>query len=220
MRSDTPLIGRRALVNRPRFLGPRSAPEPTSVSDGAHFWAEIFGNDAPVAIEIGSGDGTFLVAAAAAAPHTNFLGVERSAAKERRLDARVAHLDLPNVRTLRADAACVLALVPSASVAAYHVYFPDPWPKSRHARRRLFTPALVDALARTLAPGGRLLVATDVYGYLCVIRTRILADPRFDERESSDDHPGFRTAFARKYRAAGHAVYPATFVRRASGPSP
>jgi tRNA (guanine-N7-)-methyltransferase len=201
-------------------------PRKQSRTDGrmAHasaFWSELFGNDAPVEIEIGSGDGTFLAAAAARDPSTNFLGIERSPAKTRRLVARVARLGTSNARTLRADAACVIAtLLPPASVAAYHVYFPDPWPKRRHARRRVFTPDLIAALARTLVPGGRLLIATDVYGYARLIRLHVLADGRFDERESGPDHPGLTTAFARKYQAAGRPIYVATFTVATPEPNP
>ena len=194
------------------------------VPEGAHdlaagrvppFWSVLFGDDAPVEIEIGSGDGTFLAAAAARAPSTNFFGIERSPAKTRRLAARVARLGSARVRTLQADAACVVgALVPPASVTAYHVYFPDPWPKHRHAKRRVFTPNLIADLARTLVPGGRLLIASDVYGYARLIRLDVLADGHFEERESGPDHPGFATAFARKYQAAARAVYVATFIRR------
>ena len=166
-------------------------------------------------IEIGSGDGSFLIAAARRAPATNFLGIERSPAKFRRLAARVAQLDPRRIRILRADACCVLhTIVPVASVSAYHVYFPDPWPKRRHARRRLFTRALVAVLGDGLMPGGSLFTATDVEAYAQRIRAVVLADRRFEERACGVDHPGLATAFARKYRAAGRMIYPAVFVRR------
>jgi len=204
---------------RPAVAQPtRSLAAPAAAS----VWSLLFGNDAPVEIEIGSGDGTFLATAAARAPSTNFLGIERSPAKTRRLAARIARLGSLRVRTLRADAACIVeTLVPPASVAAYHVYFPDPWPKRRHARRRVLTPTLIAALARTLVPGGRLLLASDVYGYASLIRLDVLADGHFAECEPGHDHPGLTTAFARKYRAAGRAVYVATFIRRnAEAPRP
>jgi tRNA (guanine-N7-)-methyltransferase len=179
------------------------------------FWRAIFGTDGAVEIEIGSGDGTFLLAAAARDPATNFFGIERSRAKARRLAARVAHAAIPNVRTLHADAACVVRLlVPPSSVVAYHLYFPDPWPKRRHAARRILTDDLLEALARSLVDGGRLLLASDVYGYLRLMRTHVRAHGVFDEHDEGVDHPGLTTGFARKYRAAGRSVYAATFVRR------
>jgi tRNA (guanine-N7-)-methyltransferase len=194
----------------------RAERDPVAARSGTRFWAEVFGREAPVEVEIGSGDGTFLLAAAARRPDVDFFGLERSPSKARRLAARVARQSLPNIRSLCADATCVIELIPSASVTAYHIYFPDPWPKNRHARRRLVTPVLIAALARTLVQGGQLLVATDVYGYLRLMRAHVLADPAFEERAMADDHPGFGTAFARKYRAAGRAVYAATFERRSA----
>lgn len=188
----------------------------TSAAPHSHpFWSALFGNGLPVEIEIGSGDGAFLLAAARRDARVNFLGIERSRAKARRLWARVARASLPNVRALQADAGCVIeTLVPPASVAAYHLYFPDPWPKHRHAARRILTPRLALALARTLVPGGRLLLATDVYGYLRLMCGELHTGGDFLQRPAGSDHPGLTTGFARKYRAAGRATYVASFVRR------
>lgn len=114
---------------------------------------------------------------------------------------------------LEADAGCVVrTLVPASSVAAYHLYFPDPWPKRRHAARRIFTADLVDGIIRTLVPSGRLLVATDVVEYMHVMKERAAAGGLI-ARTAEPDHPGLSTAFARKYRAAGRLLYAATFVR-------
>jgi tRNA (guanine-N7-)-methyltransferase len=185
--------------------------------DAAAFWAAIFGNTRPVEVEIGSGDGTFLIDAATRAPATNFFGIERSPAKASRLVHRVDGVPHLPIRVLRADAPCALrAAVPRASVAAYHVYFPDPWPKRRHARRRLFTPELVATVADTLRPAGRLFTATDVQSYAGRIRATVLADGRFEEAPCPPGHPGLGTAFARKYRAAGRPIYTAVFVRFAA----
>lgn len=179
------------------------------------FWKDIFENDAPVEIEIGSGDGSFLAAIAALNPSTNFLGIERSPSKARRLAARVQRLGTERVRSLHADASCVVqTLIPASSVSAYHLYFPDPWPKRRHAKRRIVTDEFLSALARTLIPWGQFFVATDVYGYLRLIVTQVVSNPTFEQRGTVAQHPGLATAFARKYRAAGRTVYAATFVRR------
>jgi len=200
-----------------------AVPRVDGAPDAAHgeasaFWAAIFGNPQPVEVEIGSGDGTFLIDAARQTPAANFFGIERSPAKARRLAARIASLPHPAIRVVRADAMCVLAtIVPPASVAAYHVYFPDPWPKRRHARRRLFTSELVATIASTLRPAGRLFTATDVESYARRIRATVLADGRLDEAPAVAAHPGLDTAFARKYRAAGRTLYAAVFVRRADG---
>lgn len=178
-----------------------------SAPEGRAFWTALFGNDAPVEIEIGSGDGSLLLARATAAPDRNLLGIERAPGKAERLATRMARLRVPRVRTLHADATYVLRLVPAASVAAYHAYFPDPWPKRRHVRRRIFTAPFVRALARTLVDEGELYVATDVTTYMHAIRAEVLADGAFVERPPGDDHPGLATAFARKYRVEGRALH-------------
>lgn len=180
----------------------------------AAFWTTLFGDEAPVEIEIGCGDGTFLLARAGMVPRRNLLGIERAPGKARRVAARVARLGAAHVRTLQADATHVLAIVPTASVHAYHVYFPDPWPKRRHGRRRIFSPAFVRAVARTLVDGGELYVATDVDVYMATIRAAIDADGSFSDLAAGDDHPGLETAFARKYRAAGRALHLARYARR------
>jgi len=190
-----------------------SAPAAVVPTDGSIFWAELFGDPAPVELEIGSGDGAFLLARAAAMPRRNLLGIERSPGKSRRLAARIARLGSPHVRTLQADATYVLELVPSASVSAVHVYFPDPWPKRRHIPRRIFSPVFVAALARALLADGALYVATDVAVYMEHIRAVVLADRRFDEVVPGADHPGVSTGFARKYRAEGRALHLARFHR-------
>ncbi|HEY2385862.1 MAG TPA: tRNA (guanosine(46)-N7)-methyltransferase TrmB [Candidatus Binatia bacterium] len=200
-----------------------NAPAPATRPDGLAFWAGIFGDPAPVEIEIGSGDGAFLLARAAATPRRNLLGIERSPGKSRRLAARVARLGSPHVRTLQADATYALAMVPAASVSAVHVYFPDPWPKRRHVPRRIFSPSFVAALARVLPADGALYVATDVAPYMARIRAVVLADRRFAEVSTGDDHPGLSTGFARKYRAEGRPLHTASFRRAAElspGPRP
>ena len=109
------------------------------------FWQRIFGRTGAVEIEIGPERGTFL-------------GIERSAGRVARIEAALAESPKPNVRVLCGDAACIVAdCIPEASVATYHVYFPDPWWKRRHQRRRLLTPELASRLAATLQPGVSLL---------------------------------------------------------------
>jgi tRNA (guanine-N7-)-methyltransferase len=109
---------------------------------------------------------------------------------------------------LGGDAACVIeSLVPPASVAAYHIYFPDPWPKHRHRKRRLVTPAFAAAMARTLVPGGAVHVATDL-GALFDDMAEVLAAAGFVRRHDvSPARP--TTRFEQKYAAAG--TFAATF---------
>jgi tRNA (guanine-N7-)-methyltransferase len=185
----------------------------------AELWGELFPAGGDVEIEIGSGDGTFLIASARRHPDRNFLGIERSPSKAKRIEERLRKLGASNVRLLQADAPCVIGtMLPDAAVAAYHVYFPDPWPKRGHAGRRIFRPDLVDGLARTLRAGGRLFLATDVASYASMAHGLVRAHPTFAEVPTDADHPGLTTAFARKYRAAGRPLYAFSFDRRPAEP--
>jgi tRNA (guanine-N7-)-methyltransferase len=173
------------------------------------FWAVIFGHPAPVEIEIGAGRGAFLFAAAAAMPAHNFFAIEHSATRATALTRDSVQRALANVRILHADAGCVIEqLVPDDSVAAYHIYFPDPWWKRKHHRRRLFTPSFVAALGRSLAPGGRVYVATDVEPYfqeiVGLLRERLHPD------EAPRPH-AVVTRFEQKALARGAATHAAVF---------
>jgi tRNA (guanine-N7-)-methyltransferase len=201
------------------------APIPRPVLDTAGFtldfpqgggpvaWAEVFGNDHPVALEVGSGKGLFLANAAAADPGRNFLGIELSRKYARRAAERVARRKLVNVRVVAGDARLFLArYVPPASLRAVHVYFPDPWWKARHKKRRVFGEPLVADVERGLEPGGDLQIATDVEEYFGVIRDLMAAHPRFQEQpipEPKDpEHDlDYLTNFERKYRLEGRPIY-------------
>src|SRR5437879_4289122 len=107
-------------------------------------WSQVFGNDRPVEVEIGPGRGELLLAYAAAAPSSNFFAIERAARAAAAIMEKVAARRLANLRVVAGDARCIIArLVPDASVAAHHVYFPDPWPKPRHRVRRLTAPRVI-----------------------------------------------------------------------------
>jgi tRNA (guanine-N7-)-methyltransferase len=115
-------------------------------------WDAVFGNDRPVEVEIGPGRGDLLLAAAVAAPTTNFFAVERGARAAEAIMRAARARGLANVCVVAGDARCVVArFVPAQSVAAYRVFFPDPWPKTRHRHRRLMTDGFAGALASDLA---------------------------------------------------------------------
>jgi tRNA (guanine-N7-)-methyltransferase len=123
----------------------------------------VFGDSHPVEIEIGPGRGETLLAAARACPGTNFFGIERVAGAAAAIGAAAALRGLTNVRVVAGDARCIVArLVPEGSVSAYHIYFPDPWPKTRHRARRLATAEFGVALHRSLVPGGVVHVMSDL----------------------------------------------------------
>ena len=180
-------------------------------------WNALFGNDHPVELEVGSGKGLFLVNAARANPGRNYLGVEISVKYARLAAERLARQDIGNARLWAGDARRVLAGVPGRSLSAVHVYFPDPWWKKRHKKRRVFTDALVAQIGRILQPDGELHVASDVEEYFALIRELVAADPRFQERpapevEAPEHDLDYLTNFERKYRIEGRPIYRTSYT--------
>ncbi|MFW6066542.1 MAG: tRNA (guanosine(46)-N7)-methyltransferase TrmB [Planctomycetota bacterium] len=173
---------------------------------------EVFGNDRPVEVEIGTGKGTFLLARAKARPDVNLLGIEYAKPYCYYAGDRARRHGLGNVRMLHTDAAGVFEKALSdAGVWRVHIYFPDPWPKRKHHRRRLIQPKFVQQARRVLAPGGQLLVVTDHMGYYRHMR-RVLGDFPGLARIPLPRLAGFGgemvgTNFERKYVNQGRRFY-------------
>lgn len=141
----------------------------------------------PLEVEIGFGKGRFLVAAAGRWPDRNFLGVEYARALVRRVRDRVERQGLANVRLWHGEAKnLVTRMLPPASVSRLHVYYPDPWPKRRHASNRFFADPIPDALARALVPGGELLLVTDHDPYFREAVARLLDHGSFVRTTSEE----------------------------------
>src|SRR5262249_2601204 len=133
-------------------------------------WQELFGNANPVEVEVGMGKGLFLLTSATARPDANFFGIEIVRKYQLYATTRFAVPKLPNVKTVCADGKWVFRqFVQEGSVAAVHVYFPDPWWKARHKKRRVFTADFAADSARVLKPGGYFRIATDVEEYFGVM---------------------------------------------------
>jgi tRNA (guanine-N7-)-methyltransferase len=177
-------------------------------------WEAIFGRAGPVEIEVGSGKGGFLVDAATRFPETGFLSIEWASAYAEGLRDRIRRRDLRNVRVVRAEAGRLLhEAVPAGSVRTVHVYFPDPWPKKRHHKRRLVTPAFAGAVAEALEPGGELRFVTDHGEYFDEAKAVLDAEPRLEAVEVPTDMVDL-TNYERKYRAEGRPIHRARYRRR------
>jgi len=175
-------------------------------------WSAVFGNDRPVEVEIGPGSGEVLLAGAAAAPAVNFFAIERRSGAATAVAHRAHARGLRNVRVLAADARAVIEhLIGDASVAAYHVYFPDPWPKTRHRDRRLVTDGVAHQLLRTLVPGGALHLATDVQQLLEAFATALVRAGL--ARLAGSIPPAGRPVTVYECRYAGAGTHYARFVR-------
>jgi tRNA (guanine-N7-)-methyltransferase len=177
-----------------------------------------FGRIAPRILEIGFGMGETTAAIAQAMPECDFLAVDVHGPGVGSLLKRIDALSLANVRIVQHDAVEVVAhMIPCASLAAVHVFFPDPWPKKRHHKRRLLQPSFVHELALRLEPGGRLHVATDWEDYAAEILATLAAEPRLENTvERYAERPAYRpvTKFERRGRDLGHAVRDLVFRRR------
>jgi tRNA (guanine-N7-)-methyltransferase len=179
-------------------------------------WPELFGDPEPPEVEIGSGKGRFLLELAALRPESSFLAVERAGKYHRLVCERVAKRGLTNVRLLRTTAEDLLGrLLAPASVAAFYLLFPDPWPKKRHHKRRFVTAGNVAALARALVPGGRLLVKSDHPGYAEVIAEVLARPPGLSLLDAGAVFAGLpETGFERKYREQGRTIHAWALERR------
>lgn len=134
--------------------------------DGMLDFEALFERTGPVELEIGSGKGTFLVEQAKAFPDTNFFGVEWANKFYKYAVDRMERWGLSNVRMIRTDAALLIRdHIPDASLQMFHLYFPDPWPKKRHHKRRFFWDENLAQVHRILAPRGIVNVATDHENY-------------------------------------------------------
>ena len=185
--------------------------EPAELTDLS--WERLFGNHNPVELEIGTGKAGFLLRRARDFPQHNFLGIEWASQFYRFAVDRMQRWRVTNVRLVRTDAAQFIRQVcPRESLTALHVYHPDPWPKRRHHKRRLFQKPLVDAAAACLLPGGRWAVQTDHAEYFQVIRDLLRGHPELEEIPFDD--PDFGVAAARvetnyeiKYLREGREIF-------------
>jgi tRNA (guanine-N7-)-methyltransferase len=166
---------------------------------------DLFGRSAPVVLEIGFGMGDATAAMAAADPGRDFLGVEVHTPGIGNLLALAGELGLTNVRVAHGDAMELVHRLAPGALDAVHVFFPDPWPKARHHKRRLIQPANVAVLRDRLRPGGVLHCATDWPDYAVAMAETLDADPAL-HRLPATPHARPRTKFERRGTAAGRPI--------------
>jgi tRNA (guanine-N7-)-methyltransferase len=192
-----------------------SAVEPARPID----WAELYGNANPVEIEVGFGKGLFLVTSGEANPDRNYFGIEIVRKYQLYAASRIAGRKLSNVKTCCADAKIVLRrFVPPGSVAAIHVFFPDPWWKKRHKKRLLFTSEFAELVLGALVVGGRLHFVTDVADYFEWVMGTMAAVPAFRRlptpAENAPTHGmDYLTNFERKFRQEGRPIHRSLFEK-------
>lgn len=163
-------------------------------------------------VELGSGDGSFLVDYAKQRPEHNFIGVERLLGRIRKLDRKGRRAGLSNLRGVRIESSYFLRyLLPSHSATALHIYFPDPWPKRKHRRHRLINPDFPALAASVLAPGGTVYLRTDDPDYFQQMGEVFSASPQFLPVPTPETLASLLTDFERDFIARGiktlHAAY-------------
>lgn len=186
---------------------------PFVADDGRLNWPKLFGNANPVELDVGCGRGMFLFNASTTQPDRNFLGVELDFTEGRRSAKRLLKRQQPNARVMGGDANYLLDhLIRPASLAAVHVYFPDPWWKRKHRRRRLFTDLFADRVARVLQPGGLLHMWTDVADYFEIVEALLNHHSLYSQLPTPEERPAannldYQTSFERTRRQSGLPIH-------------
>jgi tRNA (guanine-N7-)-methyltransferase len=184
-------------------------------------WFDPPRRELPMELEIGSGKGTFLVNQARATPDVNYVGIEYARAFWRHAADRARRHALPNVKLLHTEAgAFVRRYLPEGSMRQVHIYFPDPWPKKRHHKRRLVQAPFLRELHRVLESDGRVRLATDHADYFAWMQEHAAAvnalfeSLPFDSPASADEGELVGTNFERKYRREGRTFHGLVLRRR------
>ncbi|MFC6522025.1 tRNA (guanosine(46)-N7)-methyltransferase TrmB [Undibacterium arcticum] len=178
---------------------------------------QAFGRSAPTILEIGFGMGETTAKIAASMPDKNFIGVEVHTPGVGSLLKQIGEQGLQNLRLIQHDAFEVLTnMIAPASLAGVHVFFPDPWHKARHNKRRLIQAPFVQLLASRIAPGGYLHCATDWEEYALQMLEVLSAEPALNSADGFAARPDYRpvTKFENRGLRLGHGVWDVVFIRR------
>jgi tRNA (guanine-N7-)-methyltransferase len=177
---------------------------------------ELFAERQPVEVELGAGDGSFLIQWAAQNPQTNFLGLERLLGRLKKIEKKSRRLGLSNVRALRLEATYFVEyLLPRASVSAFHIYFPDPWPKRKHRQNRLVNERFAEVLRAALVKDGIVFLRTDDTDYFAQMTRVFGANNNFTFVDTPERLAGVLTDFEKDFNAKGIATNRAAYQRMA-----
>jgi tRNA (guanine-N7-)-methyltransferase len=176
---------------------------------------EMFPRSAPLEVELGSGDGSFLVAWAGAHPECNYLGVERLLGRANKMMRKAGRAGLVNLQGVRIESSYFLQyLLPEHSAEALHIYFPDPWPKKRHRRHRLINERFPELAKRAVASGGSVYLRTDDRDYFEQMQSVFANVPKlFSLFETPAELQGVMTDFERQFNAQGIPTLRAAYRR-------
>jgi tRNA (guanine-N7-)-methyltransferase len=177
-------------------------------------WAELFPRPQPVEVELGAGDGSFILAWAGAHPGRNFFAVERLLGRLKKIDRKGRRGGLANLRALRLEAAYTIEyLIPPASISALHVYFPDPWPKKRHRHHRLIGGRFPALARQALAPECVVYLRTDDADYFAQMREVFDGAEGFLTVDTPAELAAVTTDFEREFNARGIPTLRAAYRR-------
>jgi tRNA (guanine-N7-)-methyltransferase len=177
--------------------------------------AELFPIGRPLEIELGCGDGSFLVDHSRLHPQHNFIGVERLLGRVRKVERKSRRERLCNLRAVRIESTYFLQyLLPERSSVALHVYFPDPWPKRRHRRHRLVNEQFPNLAGKALVDGGRVYLRTDDHDYFDQMVRVFSSSSLFASVDTPADLAALTTDFERGFLARGISTLRAAYQKR------
>ncbi|MFY9173748.1 MAG: tRNA (guanosine(46)-N7)-methyltransferase TrmB [Peptococcia bacterium] len=175
-------------------------------------WAKVFGNEQPIHLEIGTGKGSFICGMAKLYPQINFIGIERVPEIIYLASKKVIAEGLPNVRLLMEDAANLQEIFKPGEVERLYLNFSDPWPKTRHARRRLTHPDFLGIYKKVLPPGGAIHLKTDNHDFFEYSLLRLVQEGFSLSHISYDLHksgytPNIMTEYEQRFSSLGQPIY-------------
>ena len=183
-------------------------------------WSLLFGNPNPVEIELGCGKGRFIIRSARENPDVNYFGIEKSIRFFRILKKRAVKSGVQNIGLLQGEAGYFIwKFIPENSVQAFRIYFPDPWPKKRHHKRRLVNTQFIESIKSSLTANGCIFFATDFADYFNHIVDTVRACKGIEEvsrnviHHSEADPEDASTNYERKYILQGRPIYKATYMK-------